>query len=84
MQIEKVSSLDPASRGAAVTPADGADLSFPTRGILVGTAGNIKVDFVDSGTAVVLTGLLAGVIYPLAVRRIYSTGTTATNIVALW
>lgn len=68
----------------AVTPADGADLSHVTRAILVGGAGAVKVDMQGGEAAVTLTGLLAGVVYPVCATRIYSTSTTATNLVGLY
>jgi hypothetical protein len=50
---------------------------------MVNAAGDVKVDFVDSGTAIVLPGLLVGVVYPFRVKRVYDTGTTATGLVGL-
>lgn len=67
---------------AAVTPADGGSLR-PTRALYVGGAGNIKVDMA-LGSTVTFSGALAGTILPVQVTRVYSTGTTATNIVALY
>lgn len=72
----------PAENAAIVAPNDGADLATPTRALVVGVAGNVAVDMVSSGTNIVIT-LPAG-IWPLAVKRVRSTGTTATGIVALW
>lgn len=73
----------PATRAAAVTPNDGADLAWPTRSLYVGGAGNISVDMADSGSAVVFNGVPAGTFMPLRVKRVRATGTTATLIVAL-
>jgi len=42
----------------------------------------LKVDMADSGT-VTFSGLPAGIFLPIIVKRVYSTGTTATNIIAL-
>lgn len=74
----------PPENGFSVTPADGSDLAQSTRGLIVGVSGDVKVDFVGSGTAVVLPALAAGVVHPFRVSRIYSTGTTATTIVGLY
>ncbi len=69
----------------AVTPNNSTDLAtFPTRGIYVGVSGNIKVDMAGTGTAIILKNLAAGVVHPLAVKRVYSTDTTATDIVAVY
>lgn len=77
-------SVAPVSNAAAVTPSDSTDLPAVARSIYVGGGGNLKVDMADGGTAIILTGVLIGVIYNIAVKRVYSTGTTATNIVALY
>ena len=72
-----------ARKGVAVTPSD-ATILETTRALLVGGAGNVAVVFADGGSAVTLTGLVAGSIYPLAVTKVMSTNTTATSIVALY
>lgn len=74
---------DPARFAVAVTPNDGADLATVTRGLYVGVAGNVKVDMAD-GDTVTFVALAAGVIHALRVARVYSTGTTATNIVGVY
>lgn len=56
--------------------------SRATRGLIVNVAGNVKADFVGGSTGITLT-LLAGVIYPLRLTKIYKTGTTATGITGL-
>jgi hypothetical protein len=69
---------------AAVTPSDGVDLASPTRGLYVGASGDVNVIFASDKDAstVVLTGLAAGVWHPMQVRRVLSTSTTATGILA--
>jgi len=49
----------------------------------VGGAGNIKVDTLG-GDTVTFTGVLAGSILPVRILKVYSTDTTATNIVAVY
>lgn len=77
----------PALNGEAVTPNDGTDLNYTTRAIWVGGAGNISVIFKgdrgQSGQTVLLSGIPAGTLLPIAVTRVRATGTTATLIVAL-
>ena len=51
--------------------------------LYIGGAGDLSVQFADGGTAV-FSGLLAGTFFPLNVVRVNATGTTATNIVAIW
>ncbi len=69
--------------GAAVTPNDSADLANFAAALFVGGAGAVKVDTVG-GSTLTLTGVAAGSLLPIRVKRVYSTGTTATNIAALW
>lgn len=73
----------PATRAADVAPNDSTDLGFHTRAIYVGGAGDVCVDMVDSGTAIVFAGVPAGSILPIRVKRVRVTGTTATLIRAL-
>ena len=73
----------PYEHAAAVTPNDSVDLANATRGIFVGGAGNLAV-ITLGGETVTLTGVTAGSMLRLRVSRIKSTGTTATNIMALW
>ena len=67
---------------AEVTPSNSVEIR-PTRGLFVGAAGNIKVDMA-LGTTLTFTGVQAGSILPIQVKRVYSTDTTATDIVALY
>lgn len=73
----------PYTRAAVISPHDTNELSNVTRAILVGGAGNMAV-VTQGGDSVTLTGLLAGHVYRVAVKQVKSTGTTATNLVALW
>lgn len=68
--------------GAAVTPSDTTVLA-PTRGLWVGGAGNLTVDFADGTTDVLLTAPIVGTIYPISVVKVKA-ATTATVIVALY
>lgn len=69
-------------QSVAVTPADGSDLpNGPCAALSVTVGGNVNVQLVGGGTAV-LTSLVAGVIYNIQVSRILATSTTATGIVA--
>lgn len=66
----------------AITPNDSVDLPYLTRGIYVGASGDLKVDMFD-GATVTFVSLVAGLIHPLRVRRVYSTGTGATSIIGI-
>lgn len=70
-----------AHAAAAVTPSDSADIR-PTRAVYVGGSGDVKVDMASEGT-VTFVGVPSGTLLPIQATRIYSTGTTATNLVAL-
>lgn len=69
--------------GVAVTPND-TTLLAPTRGLYIGGAGNVTVDFADGTTDVLLTAAIVGTLYPISVIRVKATGTTATAIVAMY
>ena len=72
---------DPVSDGFAITPHDSTNFSRATRGIYVGTAGNIVVVF--SSGAVTFSNVPAGSILPVRAIRVNSTNTTASNLVGL-
>lgn len=72
-----------AHNGVAVTASD-ATIIPVTRGLYIGTTGNLNVVFADgSGSAVLLSNVPVGVL-PIQVVQVYSTSTTASNIVALY
>ena len=72
----------PAGSAFAITPSDSEDLSVYTRGIYVGGAGNVKLTTVG-GDTITLNGCLAGTVLPIRAKRVFSTGTTATNLLAM-
>lgn len=74
----------PASSAIAVTPSDGTDLTFVARALYVGTAGNLVVRMNGDKNNVTFTNVGDSSLLPIRVDRVLSTGTTATNIVALW
>lgn len=67
---------------AAVTPSDSVNLSQPSV-IYVGGAGNVKVTTAQ-GSDVTFTGVLGGTVLPVQVIRVWSTGTTATTMTAVF
>lgn len=72
----------PATSAAAVTPADGTDLPYFTRALYIGTTGDLAVIMMD-GSAVTFPTVPVGVL-DIRVSRVKATGTTASNIVALF
>lgn len=73
----------PANRAAAVTPNDSSDLAFVTRALYVGGAGDIAL-VTSGGDTVTFAAVPAGSILPVRAKRVLTTGTTATNIIAIW
>ena len=72
----------PATRLEDVTPSDTADLAYVTRALNVASNGTVRVTTKDGDTATVTVA--AGIPFPVRVRRVWSTGTTATGIVAMF
>lgn len=73
----------PAKHAVAITPNDAADLATATRGIYVGTGGDIAVVMVG-GESVTFTAVPQGMILSIRVTRVLATGTTASNLVGVW
>ena len=73
-----------ATEAVAVTTSNSSDLATIHALIYVGVGGDVKVDVSGSGTAIVFKNCIAGTVLPVKVDRVYSTGTTATNLVALY
>lgn len=86
--VGKVGPEHPEYQSNPVTPADGADISLgpdggSCRGLYITGAGNVNVNLLGGGTAV-LTGLSAGQTVVVGVTRVLATSTTATGIQALY
>ena len=68
----------------AVTPSDTADLpDGPSRALYVGGAGNISL-ITGGGSTITFSNVNSGYVLPLEVVRVRATGTTATNLVAIY
>lgn len=73
--------LAPATDAFAITPHD--TNTFPkTRGVFAATITALTVEMA-SGSVVTFTGLAQGVIHPLQIVKVLSSGTTATGIVGV-
>ena len=72
----------PARNAAAVTPSATVDLTWVSRGIYVGGAGNLNV-IMQGGQTVSFVGVPAGTLLPIRVSRVLATS-TATSIVTLY
>lgn len=75
--------LRKARRAVTVTPSDSTDLAkIAYKGLYIGGTGNIAVIPSEGSGSVVFNAVPVG-FFPVAVKRVLATGTTATNIVAL-
>jgi hypothetical protein len=73
----------PPEHGLAVVPNDATDLPHVTRAIYVGGSGDVAVRLQD-GTVLSFANVAAGALVPIRVGRVLATGTTASQILALW
>jgi hypothetical protein len=78
------------ARAAAVTPSNTVDIPYVGGGdikwacvLYIGTGGNIRL-LTDGEDDVTFFNVLGGTFLPVQVKRVFVTGTTASNIVALW
>lgn len=71
-----------ATKADAVTPHDTNPLSSPCRSLYVGGTGDVKVTTVG-GDTVTFSAVPAGTILPVQCKIVFSTGTTATLLLAL-
>ncbi len=74
---------DPGASLVSVTPSDSAVLSPPSRGLYIGGEGDVAVIAVDDTVAVTFKAVPAGTVLPVQAKKVMSTNTTATLIVAL-
>ena len=72
----------PAGDGAAVTPHDTNELSFVARALYIGGSGTVVL-VTPAGTTLTFVGLSQGQTLSVRCKIVKSTGTTATNIIAL-
>lgn len=78
-----------AGRASSVTPSDTLGIPSVSGGknngcvLYIGSAGDIRVETVG-GDDVTFKGVNAGQFFPVNVVKVFSTGTTADEIVALW
>lgn len=68
---------------AAITPNDNDVFSVPVS-IYVGVSGNVVVRPANGAAAVTFSNALAGTVLPITAIGVNATGTTATNLVAIY
>jgi len=66
-----------------VNPGVQEELTVPSRGIYVGGTGDLEVQMY-SGNQVSFLGIQGGTLLPIRVKKVLSSGTTATGIVSLF
>jgi len=76
---------NPADYFFAITPSDTVNFTDITRGIYVGSiaGGAVVVAVGMDNVAVTFSGVVAGSILPIRAKRVNSTNTTASSLVAL-
>jgi hypothetical protein len=74
----------PADEALTVTPSDVAELNPRSRALYVGVAGDLTVDMATGGTDILFKAVPAGTLLPLQVKKVKLTGTTASQIVAIY
>lgn len=67
----------------AVTPHDTNAVTKTTRALYVGGAGSVKVTMQDN-TEVTFVAVPAGTILPIRVKKVWTTGTTATSMLGIY
>ena len=64
--------------------SDSVDLAMPhPRSLYIGGDGDLKVTLDSDSASVTFVGLTANTILPIAAKRIWATGTTATDLIGL-
>lgn len=73
-----------AADAQVVAPNDGADLpDGPCIALYVGVGGNIRI-ITAMNTDVTFVGVGSSGLLPVRAKKVFATGTTATNIIALY
>lgn len=71
----------PATQLNSVTPSDEQDIEVVSRAIAVGGEGFVRITTIGGNVGRIF--IVPGAPFPIRVRRVWATGTTATDIVAL-
>jgi len=71
----------PSPDGFSVTPSDTVDLTRTARALYIGVTGDVKIN-TPEGNALTFKNVPVG-IFPVQASRVFSTGTDASEIIAL-
>lgn len=74
---------DPKGGAFEITPSDSADLAQGAVALYIGGEGDVKLT-TSLGQTVTFVSVGAGSILPVRTKRVYASGTDATNIVGLY
>lgn len=77
-----IESVIPPTRGKTVTPSDETIIDI-TRGLYIGTGGDLVVEFADSADVITLKNVANGTLMPGQFRRVLG-ATSASDIIALY
>ena len=72
-----------ADQAEVVVPDDSTQFAEPSA-LYIGSGGDVTVDLAKEGTNVTFSSVFAGTWMPIIVTRVYTTGTSAANIVRLF
>jgi len=82
VMVEDVAIAPPADI-FVITPSDDDNLEHATRGIYIGTAGNIKLTTTNGKTGT-FVNVAAGSILPIQAIKVFETDTNAANLVGVY
>ena len=74
---------EPATHLSLITPSDSAYLTYVTRAIRAGGAGNLRV-LTAGNEDVIIPSVVAGETLAICVVKVFSTSTTATGLMGMW
>lgn len=75
-------SKQPITGAFAITTDDTTNLAIPAKELYIGVSGDVKVTMINNDSAIVFKSVPVGIL-PIYVKKVYKTGTTATNIIGL-
>jgi hypothetical protein len=66
-----------------ITKNDSADLTFNTIAIYLGVSGDLRILDINNNE-VILKSLVAGIWHPIRIKKVFSTNTSASDIVGAY
>lgn len=77
------SPIAPATHLFQIVPSDAVEVDRVTKGIYVGTAGDLSLLSVEGSTPVTFRNVAAGTVLDVRIRKVLQSGTTAADLVGL-